>query len=396
MKFEYHGVDMSTSQVIQGEIEAVSEGDAMRTLKERRVEVFSLTAPKSQSLKGRRVKESDLVMPIQELATLTSSGVSLIDATRALAQNKEHPKLAQGFKAITSRIEGGESLSEAMGESDLPFPEYVPHLVKAGELTGRLDVALTNAAEQMSYEESVKSDVRSALTYPLVLIGGGIVAMLIIFFAVVPKFSHMLDEGKELPTLAYVVLSAGKMANENPQWVGLVVLALVGLVAGLIANKQFRKVAMEFALSLPVIGPWLAEQDAARWSALSAAMLSSRVDLIAALKLAAHSSGYRTRTQRGLAMIADIESGSTFTDAMERARLVPPTSLNLIAVGDKTGQLAEMLHAVSKLHDAACKRRMKQVLTLLEPIAILIVGVMIGIMILGIVLAITASTDIAI
>ena len=283
-----------------------------------------------------------------------------------------------------------------MEQSALPFPEYVPHLVKAGELTGRLDVALTNASDQMAYEESVRGDIRSALTYPLILIGGGIAAMLIIFFAVVPKFSHMLDDDKPLPALAHIVLSAGKYANDYPHWVFVAVLALVGVVAAMISNQQFRRSAMELALSLPVIGPWLAEQDAARWSALSAAMLASRVDLIAALKLAAHSSGYRTRKQRGLAMISDIESGATFTEAMERARLIPPTSLNLISVGDKTGQLAEMLQAVAKLHDAACKRRMKQVLTLLEPAAILVVGVMIGIMILGIVLAITSSTDIAI
>jgi len=95
-------------------------------------------------------------------------------------------------------------------------------------------------------------------------------------------------------------------------------------------------------------------------------------------------------------MVVEVESGVAFTQALERSALVPQTSLNLVAVGDKTGQLAQMLSAVAKLHDNACKRRMKQVLTLMEPLAILVVGVLIGVMILGIVMAITASTDIEI
>ena len=94
-------------------------------------------------------------------------------------------------------------------------------------------------------------------------------------------------------------------------------------------------------------------------------------------------------------MVKDVEGGETFTEALQRSRLVPATSLNLVSVGDKTGQLSEMLAAVAVLHDASCKRRMKQVLTLMEPAAILLVGILIGTMIMGIVQAITASTDIA-
>jgi general secretion pathway protein F/type IV pilus assembly protein PilC len=95
-------------------------------------------------------------------------------------------------------------------------------------------------------------------------------------------------------------------------------------------------------------------------------------------------------------MIKDVEEGESFSDALKKARLIPATSLSLIAAGDKTGQLADMLAAVAKLHDASCKRRMKQVLQLVEPLAILVVGALIGVMILGIVQAITASTDLAI
>lgn len=396
MKFNYEGIELSSKQQIKGDIEAVSQQEAARILAEKRIEVFVLKPVTVDVKRGRRVTVADLVIPLQELATLTSSGVSLIDAVKALGQNNEHANLAKGFATVASRIEGGDSLSAALKESTLPFPGYVAHLVSAGELGGKLPLALSNASEQLNYDQAVKNDLRSALTYPIVLISAGLGAMLIIFFAVVPKFSHLLDGNKELPALAYGVLTAGQYANDSPYIVLAVILGAVLFLVSVFTNATIKRRVMDMALELPVIGPWLSEQDAARWASLCSAMLLARVNLVVALKLAAQSCAYTHRKSRALSMVADVESGVTFTEALERSRLVPSTSLNLVSVGDKTGQLAQMLKAVATLHDASCKRRMKQVLTLVEPIAILIVGVLIGVIILGIVLAITASTDIAI
>ncbi|MGS2719903.1 type II secretion system F family protein [Paraglaciecola aestuariivivens] len=396
MKYKYSGIELSSKQRVEGEIDALSHQEAVRLLADKRIEAFAVNQLEEHQGKGKKVVVADLVIPLQELATLSASGVALIDAVRALSKNKEHPNLAKGFMKIASRIEGGSSLSEGLRESGLPFPKYVEHLVSAGELGGQLAMALNKASEQLNYEQSVKNDIRSALTYPLVLISAGLGAMLIIFFAVVPKFSHLLNDDKELPTLAYIVLSAGQYANESPYTILAFVLALVFGLVVILTNPKVQSWLMDFALELPVVGPWLAEQDAARWASLCSAMLTAKVNLVAALKLAAQSCEFTKRRNRAHTMINDVEAGVSFTEALERARLVPNTSLNLVSVGDKTGQLAEMLKSVAALHDASCKRRMKQVLTLVEPIAILVVGAMLGVIILGVVLAITASTDIAI
>jgi general secretion pathway protein F/type IV pilus assembly protein PilC len=396
MKYVYSGVDKSTNQRVKGEIEALNQQEAVRLLSEQKIEVFFVRLLETENKKGRKVKLNDLVLPLQELSTLLNSGVVLIDAVKALSQNKEHISLANGFTKITSVIESGGSFSEAISESKLPFPSYVVQLVQAGELSGDMAGALLGASEQMNYEQTVNNDIRSALTYPAVLVFSGVAAMLIIFFAVVPKFSHLLDEDKALPLLAYGVLSAGRLANESPLLVFGSITAVFLVIAGIFTNKTIRAKSMDVFIQLPVIGPWLEEQDAARWSSLSAAMLSARVGLTHALKLASASCLFSKRRLRAQNMIKDVEAGVAFPEALAKARLIPSTSLNLVAVGDKTGRLAEMLTAVAKLHDQSCKRRMKQVLTIMEPVAILVVGLLIGIMILGIVLAITASTDIVI
>lgn len=396
MIYKYQGIEITSKQRVEGELEGISHQDIVRQLSEMRIEAYSVEPHVIQQRKGRKVITADLAIPLQELATLTESGVALVDAVKALAQNKNNPTLSRGFTSIVSKIEGGESFSSAISESSLPFPLYVSHLVQAGELSGHLSLALQKASQQLNYEQEVKGEIKSALTYPVVLIGAGIAAMLIIFFAVVPKFSHLLESGKELPTLAYVVLTAGQYANDAPYTI-LAVLMVVGIgMIGIFTSKVVRRRVMDLAVELPVIGPWLSEQDAARWASLCSAMLMAKVSLLAALKLAAESCEYTRRKSRATLMITDIESGMMFSEALERSRLVPDTSLNLVAVGDKTGRLAELLMAVAALHDASCKRRMKQVLTLMEPIAILVVGILLGIMIMGIVLAITASTDISI
>ncbi len=396
MKYQYEGIDIASGQGVEGELDAQSETDAVNILQGRQVEVIKLIAQQSQQAPNKKVSESDLMLPLKELATLTEAGVSLLESLNALAKNKEHGGIARGFKKLASLIESGESLSSAIKQSSMPFPDYVEHLVNAGELSGQLAGALRNAASQLEYDQAIRNDLKSALTYPLVLIGSGIAAMLIIFFAVVPKFSHMLNNDTELPMLAYLVLSAGKLANDQPVFVIGGIVAVVFMIVLTLSNKSVRLKLLNSALNLPVVGPWLAEQDAARWASLCGAMLTARVELTTALKLAANSGPFVVRRQRANNLINDVQSGVALTECIERANLLPGTSLNLVAVGEKTGQLAKMFMAIAKLHDEACKRRMKQVLTLIEPIAILIVGVLIGIMILGIVLAITASTDIAI
>lgn len=396
MKFTYEGINNKTSELVKGELNGASDIDIINILAERNIEAISVQPHVDGSLKSKKVTVSELTLPLQELATLTESGVALLEAVLALAKNKEHPGLAAGFKKIASLIESGEPFSTAISQSSLPFPKYVSHLVSAGELSGELATALRNASSQMDYDQGVKNEIRGALTYPLVLIASGFVAMIIIFFAVVPKFSHMLEGGKELPTLAWLVLSAGKFANDSP----FIIFGGLGFITFLLvilfSQNKVRNYVLNFSLKLPVIGAWLSEQDAAKWASLSSAMLGARVGLVSTLNLAAESSMFESRKAKAKGIVNDVQSGMTLTESLERAALLAPSSLNLIAVGDKTGQLATMLGAVAKLHDEACKRRMKQVLTLVEPVAILIVGVMIGIMILGIVLAITASTDIAI
>ena len=184
MNFYYEGIDLVTKQSVHGEYDAVSEQRVVHWLEEQHIEALTVRLSEKKEKNGRAVRNSDLVLPLEELSTLTSQGVTLIDSLKALSENDENPLMARGFLAIASEIEGGKSFSVALSESSLPFPKYVSHLISAGESAGQLTVALSNASQQLSYDESVREDLRGALTYPIVLVSAGFIAMLIIFFSV--------------------------------------------------------------------------------------------------------------------------------------------------------------------------------------------------------------------
>ena len=239
MNFYYEGIELATKQTVHGEFEAVSEQAVVRWLEEQRIEALSVKLAEKRVKRGRKVRTSDLVLPLQELAILTEQGVTLVEALKALSDNVEHPSMARGFSTISSEIEVVKAFRMRSPGSVLPFPKYVPHLISAGEAAGQLTLALRNASQQVSYDQSVRDDLRAALTYPFVLVVAGIMAMLIIFLSVVPKFTHLLEAGRELPPAGSFCFRFGKVASDSP-WILLI--GFVVFTGGLILVSTNKKV----------------------------------------------------------------------------------------------------------------------------------------------------------
>ena len=396
MIYKYRGINKVSGERVSGSISALSSRDSAKKLEEQSIEPISIELDDSHKKKYRKVKPEDLVLPLQELATLLNSGIGIAESLSAQTTKTDSPALAFEFQLILKDIESGEAFSAAIKNSSLPFPDYFYNLVQAGEMNGELGKSIAMASEQLNYDQEIKGELRSALVYPVLLVTSGVIALIIIFMAVVPKFVHLLDGSRELPFLANAVLSAGKTFNESPILVVSSLAALFVFGIAVLSRQDVRFKLLNKSINLPVVGPWLNEQEVARWSYLSSSLLLTKVDLINALRLASDSCRYHSRKLRAEKMIEEIRSGTSFVEAIRRAKLIPESSLNLISVGDKTGQLGEMLAAVAQLHDKSCKRKMKQVLTLVEPISIIIVGILLGFMIMGIVQAISVSTDITI
>ena len=396
-EYEYEVVDRN-GRLATGRAEANSVTELVRSLSadgHTVVEVNERRAAGAPSGFRRGLGRQDLVVAFHELATLLESGVSLADAVLAQARGSRHPALVAGFRSVAQGLMRGQSFREALGAGGLALPDYVYQLVEAGELSGRLAQSLRQAVEQMRYDQRVAAEMRSALLYPSILVVSGIAAVLLVFVFVVPQFSNLLEDGNELPLVSEVVLRAGVWFNVHWWWLVGALAGAAALGAALARQPAVRQQVRDALAALPVLGGWLAEMDTAKWASVMGAMLTSRVELMDALGLAAR--GVRISRRRAALeqVTGDVRGGTALSAALEKRGALTPTGYNLLRVGEQSGQLAEMLRALATLYEETGTRRMKQLLTLIEPVAILLIGSFLGVIMIGIILAITSVNEIA-
>lgn len=404
-RFDYKAFNQTGSE-LQGSIDAASEREAARLLERRGLQPISLdtaaavaavgAAGRSGPGRQRRLRQRDVILALHELSTLLASGVGLAEAIAAQARSGHHPRLLAAFGAISAGLRQGQSFSHVLAQARLPLPPYVDTLVRSGEKAGLLGRALHDAATQMEYDQSVRNEMRQALTYPCILVMAGLGAVIMMFTFVVPKFASLLKRADDLPWLAAAVLQTGMFARQY-WWALLTVLAILGLwIARSLRDPQARARGYERLERLPVIGVWRVDAEMAAWSRVLGTLLGNRVPLLEALALAQASVHSPRRRARLETAARGVRGGASLADALEEQGTLTATGYNLVRVGERSGELPAMLQSLARLSEEAGRVRIKQFLSLLEPLAILVIGGAIGTIMIGIILAITAANDIAV
>lgn len=396
MIFAYEAAN-SAGGVVAGEVEAVNRKEAIRELKNRGLVVTDIhgVALEAETPSGKS-SARDLLLSLHEMATLLESGVSVVETIDAQSRANYPPDLRHKYQAMANEIRKGGAFSEALRIAQFDLPGYFNQLVKAGELTGNLALSLREGVNQFEYDLKMAEELRSALIYPAILVLSGIAAILLIFVFVVPKFAPLVSRAEDLPLLSDLVLSGGMWFNDNLLLFFCLVAAAAGAGAYALTNRSLRARALAFAFRLPVIGAWLSEGDTATWTSLMSTLLNSRVDLLLSMDLARQSMRSERRKRQLDQVMTDVKAGQGLADSLEKARALTPTGYNLIRSGERTGKLPDMMRSVAKLYDETARTRMKRAMALIEPLAILIIGGVIGLVILGVILAITSVNELVV
>ena len=266
----------------------------------------------------------------------------------------------------------------------------------AGELTGNVPVALNDGVAQMEYDLRIRTEMRNALIYPSILVLSGVAAVLLMFLFVVPKFAGLLEKNADMPWLAWAVLSLGGWCNQNVVFLTLLAGGLAAAALSFKANARMRRWLFNCLAGAPVIGAWIYEAETARWAKLLGVLLESKVPLLKALQLANESIAAEARNTRMKLVAQAVKGGESLSAALLAQSSLSQAGCNLIRVGEKTGELARMFLSLARLCEEAGRTRMKRALLLIEPIAILLIGGAIGVIITGIVLAITSANDVVV
>lgn len=397
MRYKYQAID-NQGQEVSGILTVETEREAARQLQKRgltTVALYPLSTTSPKAATRRKPKQREILIALHELATLLESEVSLIEAIDSLGHSTHQPFLSQVFSQIANQLRQGTAFSVALQQSQLKLPWYIYQLVESGELTGKVAEALRDGVAQLEYETQIADEMRNAMIYPIILIVSGITAILLIFTVVVPRFAGILEKrGNDIPWLAQAVLNSGMFLNTYFEWIISAIVAL-GIILGYLFHQPALRLRIKDNLThLPWLGGWLIEAETARWAAMMGTLLENRVSLLKSLELAATGIKLPSLNARLVQVSKAVRAGSSLSQALQDNEALTPTGQNLIQAGEKAGELSKMLRSLAKLLEESGRTRMKRFLLLIEPIAILVIGAVIGVIITGVILAITSVNEV--
>lgn len=378
--YVWEGVD-KTGKRVKGEMSGDSDMLIKATLRRQGVNPLKVKKkPKSLFEAGGKITTKDVTVFSRQLATMMSSGVPLVQSFEIVGRGHENPKMQEMIMSLKSSVEAGGSLNEALAKHPLQFNELYVNLVTAGEQAGILEEILHKLATYMEKSEALKSKVKGALFYPTAIIVVAFIITCILMIFVIPQFQDLFDGfGADLPALTQIVINMSAWFQAN--WY-LLFGGIIGTVVGLM---QLKKRSMKFAhfldrisLKLPIIGEILEKSAIARFSRTLATMFAAGTPLVEAMTSVAGACGNIVYYDATMKMRDDVSTGTQLQASMRDADLFPNMVIQMVAIGEESGQLDAMLSKIADWYEAEVDEAVDALTSLLEPLIMAFLGVLIG------------------
>lgn len=402
--FEYRAA-RGDGAVVEGRSEAPDRRTLVRRLEAEgqvalQVVERSPAAPAATPLQWRfgasRLTGKDVDYLTLELATLLRASLPLDRALDTMSRLAGKPARKALTENMAREIRSGASLSQAMERQGAVFDRFYVNMVRAGEASGALDLALERLAEFKQRARELRESIVSSLFYPAILIVLAIVAVAIMLAFVVPRFTEMFAEaGRELPLLTRMVVAVGSGVEH---WWWLILLGIAALafwVRRQLRDPEARERVDARLLRLPLAGGLIRKIEAGRFTRTLGTLLRNGVSLPAAIDIAKEIVGNRV-VARALAQVAlRVRQGEPLSRALTEAAVLPPLTTQLLKVGEETGHLERMLEQLADIYEREVRTDIQRALTLGEPVIILVIAGLITVIILSIVLAVIETNNLA-
>ena len=369
--------------------DAINEENAITSLMSRGLMVLSIQqkSVSSNRKKNSKVKETDLVLFTRQLATMIDAGIPLVTAMTALYETAD-PKRQVGLRNVvgdlTSRVQGGESFNASLLKHPHVFNRLYTSMVKAGETGGLLSEILDRLAGFLEASARLRKKIKSAMTYPIAVISIAFVITIFLIVRVVPVFAEIFkDFGKPLPAPTQFLVDLSDFLRAY--WWAMIVGA-IGVVFGIRAflrTKSGHELWNRWQLKLPIFGPLTHKICMSRFARTFAQLIRSGVPILETLEIVGGSSGNTVIEHSIRSVSDDVERGDNLSVALSKKTIFPPMMLRMVAAGESTGKIDEMLEKMADFWDEEIEATLSALTSLLEPILIVILGVIVG----GIVIA---------
>jgi len=401
--FQYRAADHA-GKIVEGVMEAEAEQSVISRLHEMGCIPLRIAVPGDRTVAGstqrlagfskRKVSQQQLLQFTQELSTLLGAGLPIDRSLSILGNLIEGGEFGKVLGILLEAVRAGKSLAASMGEHPEVFPKLYVNMIRAGEAGGILEGVLRYLTDYLQGTLALKEDVKSALIYPMILATAAGVSLIVLFVYVIPRFSAIFkDVSKALPWITKVVIGLSQALAEYG-WIVLL-LFIVGVTGAVfyIRTPEGRNEWDRVSLRLWLVGDLLRKFETARFARTLSALLKGGVPLLEALGTVQGVVGNRLLARAISQVQVRVREGKGMARPLGESGLFPPLALNMIAVGEETGKLEGMLAEVAGFYDQEVKRTTKRLTSLLEPLLILGMGLVIGVVVISMLLAIFSIND---
>jgi len=394
--FVYEAVD-KRGRVRKGEIEADSDRAARNQLKSSGLMARSIAAARDShaghsQTSVRKLDDDTSITFMQQLATLLAAGMPITEALESIAEGMETKRGRQVISTLRQKVLEGDALAQAM--KALNFDDVICNMVAAGEETGQLDVVSSRLSGLLEHQRELRNELLSAVLYPLVVAGFGVLVMVFLLTVVVPQIAGVFARaGGDLPWLTSLLIAVSEGLRAYGVWM---LLALVGV--GVAYHLAMRVPAMrrqrdQIFLQTPALGGLLRKIETARYARTLGMLLGGGVPVLSALHIASQSVQMQPIREATIAARESMREGESLAERLRLSGYIPHLAIRLIAVGEQSGQLDAMLMRVADSYDAESSRALKRLVTVLEPLLVMVMAVMVGVLAMAILLPIMEMNE---
>ena len=382
--FNYKARD-NTGKLIRGVIDAISQEEVAEKLQRMGhtpitiTKVFGGLKLKQLEWNFRRIKTEDMVMFNVQLANMLDSGLSIISSLETLQKQTGNKKLNEIIGRVSRSVEAGESFSQAIVKHPRTFPDLFVSMVKAAEAGGNLGGVLTRYAEYAETQADLQRKIKEALYYPVILIAAATGIIVFIATTLIPKFVEIFNRAEISLPLPTIILYGMGIAIRQFWYV--IILSGVLIVLGL--RKYIRTKAGRFrfdkiSLELPVIGPIVRKSCISRFARTLSALVGSGVPILESLDIVTDVVNNQVLGRVIKQMRQSVEKGESLAESLKVSEEFPPDTVQMISVGEESGNLEKMLNKISDFYDRATGYSIKKMIVSLEPILLVVMGIIVA------------------
>lgn len=392
--FTYDGLNHQ-GQSIHGEVVADNSTAAIDKLREAGVVVTDISEKEIKPVKargGKKVTLTDVSLFSRQMAAMLSAGVPVTRALSTLAKQTTNPTLAAAIIDIGKNVESGGTLADAFAQYPKIFNRLFVSMIETGELGGILEQSLMSLSLQLQKEKNLKDNIKSAVSYPKNIGIFALLLLIVMLVVMVPMFQKMIPDTTPVNGLTQFIFNvSGSLRGQWYYW--LLVVAVI-VVVGILVKRSApaHRLWENNKLRLPMFGDFITKMCIARFCRTFATLISGGVTAVEALQNAGPTAGSDLLEKAVSDAISDIEEGKSISESLDKSGLFPPMVIGMIAIGEEAGTLPELLDKVAEFYEEDVEVTSRNLRSMIEPIALILVGALVGTMLVSLYLPIFTAT----